>query len=507
MALESFYGGKQGVSPVIKGTFKFISTTDPWYQDRINGSENTTVITAWEARVLNSNKILNNGELWKAGENNIWDNITWTAERLAPFTMDECFKSSSYKKVWYNELCIIDTSDVWEPNKEPTGSTHGINNPNNGRIYRRTLRKVTPGDIDYESSYAEYIGRIIGPQGVRGLRGYMGWRGFRGLTLESIEHIDSINHQYSSTYPIYDTQDIIEYNLNNDTYSFKENASSHQCNDALASSNYYSWLIGKWTFYNLSADWAERIPDPETQPIEDTARSEGLIATTFYTKICDLSFSAIQTTVIDELGQLLVLYTQIGDRPLDDTSPNTTTYYQELTYNNQEWVKGTDTHPIIIQENGNSSENIIDTEHWWLNLGVVRNYDGLKVSTKYTSKNTTILEEILLEMNTNPKYSINIQDGLDHRGQLVAIQGYASDNDPEERVWVLYWDYVAQVWTVLQEMDFHEGGSSTASRHRVYIDTLLDEDDYKTMITLETDNLGNSIIDDNTIASQIRIWA
>ena len=34
MALESFYGGKQGVSPVIKARFKYINKDDPSYQSR-----------------------------------------------------------------------------------------------------------------------------------------------------------------------------------------------------------------------------------------------------------------------------------------------------------------------------------------------------------------------------------------------------------------------------------------------------------------------------------------
>jgi hypothetical protein len=40
MALESFYGGKPGYSPVIRGTFKYISENDSKYQNAIaNKSE------------------------------------------------------------------------------------------------------------------------------------------------------------------------------------------------------------------------------------------------------------------------------------------------------------------------------------------------------------------------------------------------------------------------------------------------------------------------------------
>ena len=106
MALESFYGGKPGVSPVIKARFKYINTNDAAY---------TTAIA--------------NGK---------------TADKLKPFTMSECFADLSYKDVWYDELCIIDTDNKF--------------NPNNGKIYRRTLE---PNN----GLHAEYLGQIVGPSG------------------------------------------------------------------------------------------------------------------------------------------------------------------------------------------------------------------------------------------------------------------------------------------------------------------------------------------------------
>jgi hypothetical protein len=42
MALESFYGGKQGVSPVIKARYKYINENDPAYQARINSKTKLT---------------------------------------------------------------------------------------------------------------------------------------------------------------------------------------------------------------------------------------------------------------------------------------------------------------------------------------------------------------------------------------------------------------------------------------------------------------------------------
>lgn len=110
MSLESFYGGKQGISPVIKNSFEFIDTNDFAYQAAL-----------------------------EAGK---------TASELLPFTMDSCFANANYKDVWYDELCIIDTVNK--------------NNPNNGKIFRRTLKGA--GDTG-TNLCAEYVGRIVGPAG------------------------------------------------------------------------------------------------------------------------------------------------------------------------------------------------------------------------------------------------------------------------------------------------------------------------------------------------------
>lgn len=85
--MDSFYGGKQGVSFVIKAKFKS-------YDEMI-----------------------------------------------------QCFKNAEDKSVWYGEYCIIDTVNK--------------NDPNNGKVYRRTLN--TAGDTS--NGFAEYIGQIVGPAG------------------------------------------------------------------------------------------------------------------------------------------------------------------------------------------------------------------------------------------------------------------------------------------------------------------------------------------------------
>ena len=66
--------------------------------------------------------------------------------------MDECLKDVNYTNVWYGELCIIDTDSKY--------------NPNNGKLYRRTLKQVDNKNVKTEdTAYAEYIGQIVGPMG------------------------------------------------------------------------------------------------------------------------------------------------------------------------------------------------------------------------------------------------------------------------------------------------------------------------------------------------------
>lgn len=160
MALESFYGGKPGVSPVIKARFKYVNTNDPAYEHR-NGKQ--TLLTEEEANWLNDALGVNNYAKdmkvkWdsestdeNSSQNSNEDFIRYAP--LAPFTMDVCFADANYTNVWYGELCIIDTDNKL--------------NPNNGKIYRRTLKHIASNssvNIN-ETSYAEYIGQIVGPSG------------------------------------------------------------------------------------------------------------------------------------------------------------------------------------------------------------------------------------------------------------------------------------------------------------------------------------------------------
>lgn len=107
--MESFYGGRQGASFVIKKSFKYKNKQDPAYIEDLK--------------------------------------IIGDASKLASDLMEENLSNPNYKDVWYNEYCIIDTTNK--------------NNPRNGEIYRRTLQ-TQGGEEDVSSSY-EYIGQIVGP--------------------------------------------------------------------------------------------------------------------------------------------------------------------------------------------------------------------------------------------------------------------------------------------------------------------------------------------------------
>ncbi len=103
MSLESFYGGKQGVSPVIRTSFKYVSKDDPAYKNTFSPKDEEV--------------------------------------------METCFANPNYTDVWYGELAIIDAENR--------------SNPNHGRLYRRTLNRSNTNDKD--TAHAEYIGTLAGP--------------------------------------------------------------------------------------------------------------------------------------------------------------------------------------------------------------------------------------------------------------------------------------------------------------------------------------------------------
>lgn len=182
MALESFYGGKQGVSPVIKAKFKYINTEDLAYQGRLG---NTTKLTKEEARWLND--VFNTTEYVAGAE------LEWDENTLKPFTMDECLKNINYTDVWYGELCIIDTDNKM--------------NPNNGKLYRRTLKQTDNKLVNTEDTlYAEYVGQIVGPSG--------------GIPNFDFGSLDAERKKAVGTLPTYDSE-IAPLDNSNWDYAYK----------------------------------------------------------------------------------------------------------------------------------------------------------------------------------------------------------------------------------------------------------------------------------------------
>lgn len=122
--MDSFYGGRQGASFVIKARFKYI--TDEKVQN-IDGEGESYLDPYYPTQTTP-------------------DDID---------VMTKKFSDPTYQDVWYGEYCIIDDPDR--------------SNPNNGKVYRRTLKRYGenyPNGIDeYPGGVAEYIGQIIGPAG------------------------------------------------------------------------------------------------------------------------------------------------------------------------------------------------------------------------------------------------------------------------------------------------------------------------------------------------------
>ena len=150
MALESFYGGKPGISPVIRNSFKFIDKDDPAYIAKKNSSTPYSKLSSKEIALLE----IVDPSLKSKMEQELNGSINWNNENynyLKPFTMDECFADPNYRDVWYSELCIIDTDNKM--------------NPNNGKIFRRTLKRTATAIGAGDTLYAEYIGQIVGPSG------------------------------------------------------------------------------------------------------------------------------------------------------------------------------------------------------------------------------------------------------------------------------------------------------------------------------------------------------
>ncbi len=108
--MDSFYGGKQGISFIIKDKFATINEMEFCF-----------------------------GQGYYPNKNNSTNPEDWTAD-----------SNKKYNKVKYGEYCIIDTDNK--------------NNKDNGKVFRRTgYHGVEQGSLDWP--HAEYIGQVIGPAG------------------------------------------------------------------------------------------------------------------------------------------------------------------------------------------------------------------------------------------------------------------------------------------------------------------------------------------------------
>lgn len=149
--MESFYGGRQGTSFVIKKKFKYLSTEDPAYLA--------------DVKVYGASALEN--------------------EVMASYVIDP-----SNKDLWYNEYCIIDTTNK--------------NNPNNGKIYRRTAAT----EADQAAGHfkcAEYIGQIVGPSsGAPMLKPSVGLLDFNSIRSDLSDTWDGLGIEKDGEPVIYD---------------------------------------------------------------------------------------------------------------------------------------------------------------------------------------------------------------------------------------------------------------------------------------------------------------
>lgn len=215
MALESFYGGKPGYSPVIKGTFKYISKNDSRLRE-------------------------------------------YTPEQLEAKKyeiMDECFQDPTYKDIWYGELCIISSDSMYDAN--------------NGKIFRRTLKKQSSDDT-YGTLYAEYLGQIVGMPG--GLPKVV----FNTIDKVKQEAIYATEGGYERWYPIgFDTNSgIVE--TSNDSVSVSNISSISTLNGSQGIEFVPGYDNGNYND-NLEYTWVQVLkPEADDEELDGTAATLNL---------------------------------------------------------------------------------------------------------------------------------------------------------------------------------------------------------------------------------------
>ena len=170
--MESFYGGRPGVSFVIVKSFDGIKpeTEEKQYSSEYfaynynesvfyakNNNDDTYTLISRNADNYNKyswRKLFLDGtfddtEIYDVDNNRIVNNIKVVLEGKPAEYMTDCFQqgNATISEVSYGEYVLINTSD--------------INHPDNGKVFRRGFDYLNP-----EKLYgAEYIGQFIGPQG------------------------------------------------------------------------------------------------------------------------------------------------------------------------------------------------------------------------------------------------------------------------------------------------------------------------------------------------------
>lgn len=143
--MESFYGGRQGASVVIKKHFDGINIPEKTYKNILLAvDQNGDMIQPIISKTIDN-----------------WQNYNWAAFKQdgqdgRPLAYAEGMVQSfsqggdTVQDVGYGEYVIIDTiSGLCQEN-----------NPDNGKLFRRGMNYAEP-----ELAGAEYIGQIVGPQG------------------------------------------------------------------------------------------------------------------------------------------------------------------------------------------------------------------------------------------------------------------------------------------------------------------------------------------------------
>lgn len=167
--MESFYGGRQGASIVIKARFKYVT----------DQTENGNYIDPYYGIAYNKATALPEGT-----------ERTQALNSLAAETMTVQLSDPNYTEVWYNEYCIIDPDNK--------------NNTNNGQIYRRTLK--SSNDEDPIGSVAEYIGQIVGPAG-------------SSPQLGDFTSVTALQNSFAAERESLDTDDVLTYVGINDEWT------------------------------------------------------------------------------------------------------------------------------------------------------------------------------------------------------------------------------------------------------------------------------------------------